>query len=700
MKRIISIAFAAVMLISAVSCGRYDMTDTSATASAAEQFVTDRLGEVPDDVVIGDAQAAASYGVDMSDFDDEGYIVRTVGDKTLVFGKNDDGLDRAARYYVNYVYGNSVPVDVVYGEGARVENFTICGRDISEYVITVTSDHPEGSYSESTAYAATELSSVINQATGAMVPVVEDAGDRPYIRLTCDGSGDNGEEGFAVTVTDEGNIEILGGIKRGCLYAVYDIAEKWLGMRFVTYDYTYIYEQDLVAITTEDSYSDAPGMILRYPYNASLNPGYQGFSVYPEFGVKNKLNGNTNAAKFGYTPVITANHGLYKYWKTDAAAENPCMTDEELNDAVVENIRKELESAKASGVLYKGNYYHVNLGQNDNNVFCKCDECRAVAREEGSWSGPLVRLVKRIADTFAEEYPEARFGILAYWGTEKPCTVTKLPDNAFVTYCITGSCYCGPMDGSECRPERTGLSKFTVEEERTNLLGWNEVTDNLKLWYYYFSDNISTPTNVLRNMYTDFRYLYGLGVREMFVEFEHTVFSYDVPGSWLLSKLMWDPEMTEDEFLALRDEILQITYGDGYGYILENTEIYDSLLECSDRTFWGADLDIEKVKVQSEYLIHLMNKAQSLADCARAENNVKLIKVHVLYNAVCAYYDDYKINGTEEQKALYDSIMAELQDILIGSRATYISFWKTNGDTPTIPEIDFESDPNTWLGVR
>ena len=700
MKRIISIILAAGMLFSAAACGKSDPVQISATASAAEQFVIDRLGAVPDDVIIGDMAVAASYGVDMSAFDNEGYIVRTVGDKTLVFGKTENGLDRAVRYYVNYVYGNPVPADKTYGEGERVERFTVCGRDIAEYVITVTAEHPEGSYPESTNYAATELASVIKQATGTIVPVVTEAGDKPYIRLTCDGSGDNGEEGFTVTVTDDGNIEILGGLKRGCLYAVYDIAEKWLGMRFITYDYTYIYEQDEVSITTADSYFDAPGLELRYPYNASLNPGYQGFSVYSDFAAKNKINGNTNAAKFGYTPVMTANHGLYKYWKTDSAADNPCMTDEELNDEVIENIRKELEAAKKSGTLYSGNYYHVNLGLNDNNTFCKCKNCRAVANEEGSWSGPLVRLVKRIADTFAEEYPEARFGILAYFGTEKPCTITKLPDNAFVTYCITGSCYCGPMDGSECRPERTGLSKFTVEEERENLLGWNSVTDNLTLWYYYFSDNISTPTNVLRNMYTDFQYLYGLGVREMFVEFEHTVFSYDIPGSWLLSKLMWNPEMTEEEFLALRDEILQITYGDGYEFILENTEIYDTLLECTTRTFWGADIDLEKVAAKSEYLIHLMDEAQRLADCARAENNVKLIKVHVLYNAVCAYYDDYKINGTEEQQALYDSIMAELKDILIGSKATYISFWKTNGNTPTIPEIDFESDPNTWLGMR
>lgn len=698
MKKVLSLVLAAGMLLSVVACKNTEPTVLAATSSA-EKFLADRLGSIPDDVIVGDAKTAESYGVDMSDFDSEGYIVRTIGDKTLVFGKTEDGLDRAVRYYANYVYGNPVPVDKAYGEGARLENFTICERPISDYVITVTEEHPEGAYPESTAYAATELASLIKQATGITVPVADDAAGKPYIRLTCDGSGDNGEEGFTVTVTDDGNVEILGGLKRGCLYAVYDIAEKWLGMRFVSYDYTYIYEQDLVDITPDMSYSDAPGMLLRYPYNISRHPGILGFSQNADFAAKNKINGNTNAAIYGYTPVMTANHGLFKYWKTASDAENPCFNDDELNEQVIDNVGAELAAAKKSGALSAGNYYHVNLGQNDSDVFCHCDLCIKVTREEGSYAGNLVRLTKTIADTYAEEYPEARFGILAYWGTEKPCK-TKLPDNAFVTYCIVGSCYCGPMDGSECRPDRTGFSTYTVEGEKENLLGWNAVTDDLKLWYYYFSDNISTPTNVLRNMYTDFQYLYGLGVREMFVEFEHTQFDYCYPASWLLSKLLWDPNMTEAEFNALRDEIMQITYGDGWEYILENTEIYDTLLMCKDRTYWGADLDMDKVYVKSEYLIHLMNKAQSLADSARAEDNVRFIKVHVLYNALCAWYENYSVNGTDEQKDYYDSLMAELRDILESSGATYISFWRTLFNTPAISQIDWDSDPYTWIGMR
>ena len=668
MKKIISLITASLMLLTVASCGKTLPEETSVTASDAEKFITDRIGAVPEGVIVGDAETAGAYGVDMSDFEDEGYIVRTVDDKTLVFGKTDDGLDRAARYYVNHVYGSDVPADKTYGEGDRVESFTVCGRDISGYVIIVTAEHPEGSYPESTNYAASELSSVIKQATGETVPVVEDAGDRPYIRLTCDGSGDNGEEGFTVTVTDEGNIEILGGIKRGCLYAVYDIAEKWLGMRFVTVDYTYIYEQDHVNITTADSYSDAPGIALRNPYCATLNKGFTGFAEDSDFSAKNKLHTNTGAARFGYTPVMTANHGLYEFWECAASDPNPCTSDEELFDLVIQTIRTKLETAKTDGTYYNGDYYHVNLGQNDTNTFCHCDKCEAVAAEEGSYGGVYARYVKAIADTFAEEYPEVRFCMLAYWGTEKAPKVTKLPDNVYVTYCITGSCYCGPMDGSDCREGRTGNSGFTVEEERENLLGWNEVTDNLTVWIYYFSYSLSTPKNVMLHMYKDIQYLYGLGVRDLFVEFEHTVFSYDIPGTWLLSKLLWDPHMSEDEFISLRDEIMWLTYGDGYDIIIDQLYVYDRMFPCEDSNNWGTAFDYEIAGAEAEYLLLAFGEAERLADCARAERNVQLISAHAKYNVLCGLYRKMYLNGTDEEKAQYDSLRYNLRDFLLVGR--------------------------------
>ncbi len=696
MKRIICAIIASMMLLSAVACAKTDSAKISSTASAAETFLVERLGTVPDGVILGDSDVAVSYGVDMSGFENEGYIVRTVGDKTLVFGKTEEGLDRAVRYYVNNVYGNPVPVDKVWGEGESLEELTICGRSIADFVITVTADHPEGSYPESTAYAATELSSVIEQATGVSVPVVKDVGVNPCIRLTCDGSGNNGEEGFSVTVTEEGNIEILGGLKRGCLYAVYDIAEKWLGMRFFAANYTYIYEQDYVNITPTDSYSDVPLMDLRFPSSNSRNPGLVGFASGAAFNVKNKLNGNFSSAKFGYAPVHAVSHGLSKYWNTDPAAENKCFTSDDVLDEVIFNLEKELALAKESGRYYTGNYYHVNLGQNDNNFFCKCKDCREVAKEEGSWSGPYARFVGKIADYFAEEYSRAMFGMYAYWGTEKPCKVMKLPDNVWVEYCIVGHCHCGPMDGSECRPDRYGLSGNTAAQERENLLGWFDVTKNIDVRLYYFAENIAVPYNIFRYLYKDTQYMYSLGVRRLYIEIEHTTFSYDHPATWVYSKLLWNPLMSEAEYDALVNEVMLHWYGEGYTYILDQLEYYDEILLCTDRYFWGGDIDYERCASFSDMILDCFDKAQSLSTSAFTEKNVRLLKAHALYNALCSWYDDLYVNGDAEERAKYETRLKEIREIFEMSGATYIDFWRS----AAITDIDWEGDPLEWYPGR
>lgn len=699
-KRIISAFLTGIMLFGAVSCGKTENTASeSGSFSNAEAYLIERFGIIPDDVVLGDSGTAAAYGVDMTDFEDEGYIVRTVGESTLVLGKTEDGLDRAVRYYANHISDTDAPADKVYGEGERVDSFTVCGRDISEYVITVTEAHPEGSYPKSTAYAATELASVIKQACGVVVPVVKESSlteGVPYIRLTCDGTGANGDEGFTVTVNEDGCIEILGGLERGCLFAAYDIGERWLGVRYLAGDYTYIYEADSINITPEDSYSDAPGMELRYPASVTRNPGLPGFADFTSFKVKNKLNGGINKEIYGYDAAPTVHHGLYKLWETGSMDPNRCFTDEDVYDEVMSALEQRLDAAKKSGDLYVGNYYSISLGQNDSNSFCHCESCLALNRAEGANSGAYVHFVKSIADHFAEEYPTVMFGMFAYYGTEEPPKVTKLPDNVNVEYCIVGACYCGPLDGSECREERRGLSGFTVAEEKENLVGWMDVTKNLDVRLYFFAESIGTPYNTIDNLQKDISYLYGLGVRRLFIEIQDTAFAYDYPGTWLLCKLMWNPTMSEEEYSALRDEVMRLWYGEGYTYIIEQLEYYDSMLMCTDRGFWGADIDYIKCAAVSEIILWYFDKAADLADSAFAEKNVRLISAHAIYNTLCAWYDSKYVNGTAEDKAEYESLCKKLQDIFELSGATYIDFWQK---TP-IKDIDFTADPKEWRTVN
>lgn len=694
MKKFTSVLLVAVIAVSVVSCGKASTTRTYLSAtSSAESYLTERFGFVPENVILGDEETGAAYGVDMTDFDDDGYIVRTLNEKTLVLGKTEDGLDRAARYYANHVFGEDAAVNKVYGEGAKVKSFTVGGRSVADFVITVTEEHPEDGYPEATAFAATELAEVIRDATRINVPVVKESElseDVPYFRLTCDGSDDNGTDGFTVTVTPEGNVEILGGVKRGCLYAAYDIAERWLGTRFVAYDYTYIYEADEICITEADSYSDAPAGNMRYLSSYSPNKGIYGFVQKTAFAAKNKLNGNPSTVQYGYAERVVTHHGLYIFWGTESNAHNLCYNDDYLNEGVIEAIEEAIKNAEASGALYNGTHYNISLGQNDSNVFCECADCLAVASEEGSYSGNVIRQANMIADHFRDEYPQVLFNVFAYWGTEKPCK-TKVADNVSVEYCIIGACYSGPLDGSECREDRVGLSGYTPAEEKKNILGWLELVENFDVRLYYFTSQFYAPNNAISNLHADIGFLYELGVRNVYTEITESVFAFDHPASWLWSKMVWNPTMSEEEYDALKEEIIMLTYGEGYELILDYIELYDSYILCTDRNTWGADLDYIKIGASAEYALGLFEEAESAADTARAAKNVRNLKAHVIFNAMCVWYEDKAINGSDEDKEYMLSLAHELRDIVISSGVQDAGLTEV-----TLDDIDWESDPRTW----
>ena len=156
--------------------------------------------------------------------------------------------------------------------------------------------------------------------------------------------------------------------------------------------------------------------------------------------------------------------------------------------------------------------------------------------------------------------------------------------------------------------------------------------------------------------------------------------------------------MSEEEFESLRDEIMRLTYGDGYKLLVDQLSVYDRMFPCEDSDSWGTAFDYEIAGSEGEYLLWVFDEAERLADCARSEKNVRLISAHARYNVLCAWYNDMYVNGTEDDRAYYSSLRDELKDILLESGATYISFIR-EPDTE-IRNIDFTKDPYTWLKYR
>ena len=227
MKRIISaVLLSALLITSAVSCGSKDAADRtniSSTSSDCEKYaewLQNRIGDFDGKVLVCDAERTADYGIDLAMFRSEGYVIKNVGDQTVIAAKSDDGFDRAVRYFANNTENCS---NVVYGENERIGQLLIAGTDISEYRIVMPQSYPDGSYKDTAESAADILNFYILDACGFDLEITDKPGQH-NIQLIIDDGTKYGDEGVGYEVKN-GDLIITGGLKRGLIYAAYDFLE-------------------------------------------------------------------------------------------------------------------------------------------------------------------------------------------------------------------------------------------------------------------------------------------------------------------------------------------------------------------------------------------------------------------------------------------------------------------------------------------
>ena len=465
---------------------------------------------------------------------------------------------------------------------------TVGGIDISEYTVVI----PEspGKYDQ---IAADFLVRFIGEATGVTVRQTTDAESADHMILVGTTAYDIEEvrtarseirnDGY-VMLTDGGNLYITGALDRGTLFGVYDFLEKYLGVRMyggVTYpekQEMYEIKQNLRVDIPADLYSvySSPVAYRRTSWTA-VNDGWAYFPFWDCY----------NSSEFKYTASGMC-HTIAHFAETGGdLSPNPCLTDENIYRTVLKNVRRELEN--------KPDAQYVNISQTDGTSHgCRCQNCRAVEAEEESPSGPWIRFVNRIADDIKEDYPNVMVETLAYAFTEKPPKITKPAENVAVCLCTISCCFAHAINDPDC-PQNVTFTNYVK--------GWSEICDNLKIWTY--SGNFHGIDNGDKNFAPNFRV-----IRESVKFFiDHNVTGFYVEGqqhpadrvstvmgelrAYLWGRVLWNPNITEEEFKAYTDDFMNYYYGDAgplilkyvdtvYGDMLDNTKYNKLMVGHSD----------------------------------------------------------------------------------------------------------------------
>ena len=720
-----------------------ESADSSSTAvSAYASWLAGRLGAEADGNTVkydnGSVTLAAgndAMGVDTEGLKDEGYIIRTVGNETVIVAKTDNGLDRGVRKYAAVVdkTGNVV---VNLTEDLKIGKVTLGGADLKNFKILLPKA-PEGvnynfaaTTTEAMVSAANELCRYMEIATGIKMPIeyVEGlhsmtdaqileqcgngfvmlndptAGGGSSIKGMIEavngvpvnvGPGELGTESYHLTVND-GIVRLVGGNQRGCLYGVYDFLENYIGWRFFGGGDEYVYDAEEINVDDVDV-TFTPTFGYRATTFPSADGAYDGTPNSP-YHPEMKNNCFNTAAhghteRWGYGLGSTLYHAhTFSYQVepgmkgSDPYGDQPCLTDENTRKVIINSMLDLIEKRQGGPWYNKIGYDMVQIGcsMNDNTNFCKCGNCMGYINEKDE-DGNRIRnftdlylgFVNEAAETVEKEYPGMMVNTAIYFIARQLPMETVPRDNVSIYYCIQGCNQHTICDGL-CAGYDTTLGTNNVEE-KAQLDAWSEICDKIYAWHYsvtFFSDLGPCPN--IYEIYEDVTYVADLGIFGYYAEGSSSeTNNFENLKAYLFCKLMYNADITREEFYALIDEYITCVYGEESApYIRQYLDMHQESGDVIDGCFinnyhYPFDMmDYSYYRVNYGTMKELFDNAVKYAPDAATEKRIEILRLHMEFMGLSATYERDYVNGTEESRAEYEESYKWLVN-------TYKDFWYT-----------------------
>ena len=431
---------------------------------------------------------------------------------------------------------------------------------------------PEGAH-PAVGYAAEELRDFTLQMTGIEMPIVTNAASRerggpgfvpaagtagaslPEKAVVLE-VGDGNEESFRLHA--EGNrLVITGGGPRGVLYGVYELLERFGGCRWYASWHSVIPHRERFEVPDDLDLSGAPAFAMRCPFwfDAIRND---------DFAARLRM----NTRFLSWEPKLDERHGgdSFRFGLSGHSFKPLCPPDKYFKDhpeyfSLLEGRRSvrqlclsnpDVLAVVTSNLLERirrnpgAVFYHVSQND-DSDGYCRCPACAAVDEEEGSPSGSIIRFVNAVAETVEKDYPDVRIMTFAYTYSRRPPKKTRARRNVVVQLCDAEFSFSTPLSDQKAF--------------RDDIEGWGRMADTLCIWDY--AANFTDFTLPFCNVFVlqdNLRFFRDNNVKYVFEQGDFKGRHGDLAElkTWLLSKLMWNPDLPLD---ALLDDFLAGYYG-------------------------------------------------------------------------------------------------------------------------------------------
>ena len=491
-------------------------------------------------------------------------------------------------------------------------------------------------------YAAEEFQEFFRQASGVKLPISHTISRRD--KHVFIGSGelmqaspvgfsvkDLGPEDLHIVVRDN-NIAIAGGRPRGTLYGVYTFLEDYLGVRFLTHDHTH------VPAVGQQRPIGPLDRVYRPPFVNYRHAAYKAPRQYPVFAARTRNNANHDEPRFGgNSPFGNTNHSWYRQVSIDKyGKDHPeyyaliggkrqvkwqsqlCLTNPDVFKIVLQAVRDEIERRPEDR--------NISVTQNDGFTdYCRCENCAAIDRREGSHAGALLTFVNKVADEVGKTHPDVFIGTVAYTYSRKPPRNIRPRDNVEINFSTCGACQLHAFTDASC-PKNVAFMQ--------DLRGWPRITKNLYAWTYntYFRSP-PLPYPNLHTIKPNINTLADAGVKGVFMQ-SHAGPWADTPlmelAHYVMSRLLWNPKLNDKELI---DEFIDLYYGKAAPTIhrfvnMIHKHYRDAGTHNDPLVYHGWELPVDKGVAKAG--LRLFSQAMKLAE------NDK-VKARVERASICAY---------------------------------------------------------------
>jgi len=364
-------------------------------------------------------------------------------------------------------------------------------------------------------------------------------------------------EGYAIIEKGD-NLFLLGGTRRGPMFAVFALLEEDLGVRWYTKK-------------GETKIPKAEDLIIKYvprQFNPSFDtrfPGLEETYSNADFNLRNRMNpwfgaripeelgGNTFSWNVCHSSFAMLSPDEYfkdhpEYFSMINGKRVPkqlCYSNPEVIKILTEKTKE---------LLKQDDYKYIAISPQDGEPLCDCDKCNALDKPEGTKAATLITALNKICDNIKDEYPDKRIITLAYLDYYTPPKTIVPNKNITVLVCSDSHDWNFPF----CRFDET--DKFSKGLKR-----WIDMGADTLSWFYVTNyEHTVMPNPNMLLVGENIKELQKAKVGGVFLQSDTWGTGSDSSAmrAWVWGKKLWNPDLNTKSLM--KDFV--------YGYYKESAE--------------------------------------------------------------------------------------------------------------------------------